>query len=639
MFKANLGQTLLKHGTGVLLLGLLAACGGGGGGGSTAPANNPPTVDAGPDQSANENAIVQLAGSGSDSDGGTVSFSWSQVSGPTGEFGSTTAADTTFTAPLVAVGAEESIVLRLTANDGQGGSTSDDLTITAASADFVVFLADKDTDQINELFRYDTQTDTLSKLNDVLIANGRVLDYAISPDGESVAYRADQETQGVTELYVATIDGSGVIKLNAGMANAAGNVVEYQWSPDSAQIVYSADADIANITEVYLADRDGGNHVKINGSVGASVVFLQQPTWSPDGRYVAQLVVETGTNRRLGINTHDTQVGGFSSVRVTSVPSFGNVASFGWAPDSSVVAYIADQETDNVNELFSALPDGSGTAKLNPTLVSGGIIVSFQWAPDGSRIAYRATQETASVVEIFSALPDGGSNMKLNGMLAAGSSVSIFEWAPDSSNVAYLAAQDTAGIAELYASSADGANNIKLNSPMHTTASVAQFAWAPDSSRIAYRSNQESALVFEIFATAADGSMNVKLSETLGANGVTAFTAMNSFEMWSPNSAQFVYPVDLSGTSVFEHYAADQDGTSQTQVTVTPAGFLSSFARWSADSSSLIYASSQDIAGVTELYLASADGLNNTKISGTMVAGGNIFLNRGVLSRTFDWSP
>ena len=621
---------------------LLGACGGsssGGGGGGGPTPNTPPTADAGPDQNAAEKAEVQLAGSGTDADGGTLSYSWSQTSGPTGAFSSTTAADATFTVPLIPVGMEEDIVLRLTVSDGQGGSTSDDMTITAASADYVVFMADRETDGVIELYLYDTQADSLIKLNGALAAGGNVIDFDISPDGASVAYRADQDTAGVIELFVAAADGSGTTKVNAAMANLDGDVAEYEWSPDGAQVVYTADADIDNITEVFLVDRDGANHDKINGSVGGgAVVFLIQPTWSPDGRYIAQLVVDTATGRRLGINTHDTTVGGFSSVRIATIPAAGAITAFDWAPDSSVVTYTADQDIVNVRELYSALPDGSGISKINPALPVNRAVIDFEWAPDSSRIAYRASQDTEGVLEVYSSLPDGGGNARINPTPPLAGGVSRYVWSADSTRIAYVAAQDTVNVQELYASDPDGTNNTKLNGALVAGGTVFNYLWSTDGSRVAYQADQETDGIIELYAANADGTMNVKLSGALVAGGSNAFTVIDEFNMWSPDGSMFVYPASTFTAGVFEHFVTE-DGTNQAQVTLTAAGALSGFAKWSADGSSVVYASDQDTVGVEELYIGSADGMSNTKISGTMIADGDIYLPLGVTSRTFDWSP
>ncbi len=83
--------------------------------------NQPPTVDAGPDQTLSSNTTVQLDGTVTDDDLPSVITTWSIVSGPgTVTFGDTNAVDTTanFSGPGV-------YVLRLSANDGQFISTND----------------------------------------------------------------------------------------------------------------------------------------------------------------------------------------------------------------------------------------------------------------------------------------------------------------------------------------------------------------------------------------------------------------------------------------------------------------------------------------------------------------------------------
>jgi len=569
--------------SGILLL-LLAACGGGGSGGAPPiPPNTPPTANAGADQSVTENDTVQLAGQGSDPNGGSVSFVWSQDSGPTVTFSSTTDPAATVEPPMIAIGDEESIVLRLTVTDGGGATASDTLVINVASADFVVFTARKDDPGVSELYKYDTQTDTIIKLNGQLVVGGSINRISISPDGQFVAYSADQETNQEFELFVVAADGSGLIKINAPLV-AGGDVTEFQWSPDSQQVVYGADGDIDGVGEVYLVDRDGGNHAKINGNT-AGVVRLGIINWSPDGRYIAQGVIELVGNRFLGINTHDTSTGAFSSVRISNVPASGTIiAPYVWSPDGSSVAYVADVDTDDVFELYAALPDGSAVSKISGSLVSGGDVTSGAWSPDGAQLVYRASQDTVGVPELYVSAADGTGNVKISGpLVAAGQVLGNGGWSPDGAWFAYSAIQDTAGVVEIYASSPDGSINNKLSGPLVVSGNASlgrgNQLWAPDSSRLMYGADQFTNNVIELFVSSTDGAVN-------------------------------------------------------NQVTVTPVagGRLASSGKWSADGSHIVYTSRQDDAAVGELYMASPDGLSNLKISGALVGGGGV-------SGFFDWSP
>ena len=111
----------------------LGACGGGSGGSGSpdtsqqTPANQAPTVSAGPDQVAQlTSAVVSLHGTVTDDglSGSTLVSAWSVVSGPAAVvFGDSAAVDTTASFSVVG-----SYVLRLTADDGEH-TASDEVTI------------------------------------------------------------------------------------------------------------------------------------------------------------------------------------------------------------------------------------------------------------------------------------------------------------------------------------------------------------------------------------------------------------------------------------------------------------------------------------------------------------------------------
>ena len=104
----------------------------------------------------------------------------------------------------------------------------------------------------------------------------------------------------------------------------------------------------------------------------------------------------------------------------------GDVTSdFLISPDSSRVIYRADQQTDDVFELYS-VPLGGGTVtKLNDPLVAGGDVMSgFLISPDSKRVIYRADQQTDGVFELYSVPLGGGSVTKLNDPLVANGDVS-----------------------------------------------------------------------------------------------------------------------------------------------------------------------------------------------------------------------
>jgi Domain of unknown function (DUF5060)/Putative collagen-binding domain of a collagenase len=105
-------------------------------GGSVAPPGNaPPVVNAGPDRSATRSgstADVSLTGSATDDGlpaGGTLSVTWSRVSGP----GAVSFSPATSPAATATFAADGTYVLRLSASDGELGA-ADDVSVTIASS-------------------------------------------------------------------------------------------------------------------------------------------------------------------------------------------------------------------------------------------------------------------------------------------------------------------------------------------------------------------------------------------------------------------------------------------------------------------------------------------------------------------------
>ena len=90
-------------------------------------------------------------------------------------------------------------------------------------------------------------------------------DHKISPDGATVVYRADQDTDGVFELYSVPITGGAPTKLNGPLIPGGDVQSGFQISPDGATVVYIAEQDTNGVAELYAAwlqsrwVRGGGN--------------------------------------------------------------------------------------------------------------------------------------------------------------------------------------------------------------------------------------------------------------------------------------------------------------------------------------------------------------------------------------------
>lgn len=94
------------------------------------PPNQAPTANAGANQTVQQGDPVTLSGSGSDSDGTIVSWSWQHVSGPAVSLSNAGSQVASFTAPNSA----GEIRIRLTVTDDDGAFDTDDVIITVEEA-------------------------------------------------------------------------------------------------------------------------------------------------------------------------------------------------------------------------------------------------------------------------------------------------------------------------------------------------------------------------------------------------------------------------------------------------------------------------------------------------------------------------
>jgi hypothetical protein len=176
------------------------------------------------------------------------------------------------------------------------------------------------------------------------------------------------------------------------------------------------------------------------------------------------------------------------------------------------VVYLADQDTNNVNELYSVPIGGGSSVKLNGTLVAGGDVrTDFRISADSAHVVYAADQDTDNVFELYSVPIDRSDDpIKLNDVLVTNGNVSGFLISPDGATVVYDADRDTDGVLELYGVPVSGGMVYELNGPFVAGGSLRdegpdRYSISSDSSRVLYIADQETDGVFELYRAARHG--------------------------------------------------------------------------------------------------------------------------------------
>ena len=522
-----------------------------------------------------------------------------------------------------------------------GGSGSGGSRIEVLPA--VVFLADKQTDGIDELFASFDAGGDIQKLSGSMAANGNVVDFKISPNGLLVAYVADQRTDGVFELFVTFIDGgtppttpvSGPMA-GSGIAPDSDDPDRYAfaWSPDSQRIAYRADQSIDGVIELYSVLTDGSDNVKLHPdfAAGQNVVDF---AWAPDASRVAYRANQDDVD---AVELYTTLPSGLSNIRVSGdLVGEGDVSRFRWAPNSDWIAYLADQVTDGQDELFVTRPSTQDPELVSfPLTALGNVFDDFAWAPDTSRLAYRADLVDDIVfgtdkLGLFTTTPIGTEGIRVSGGVIPGDATGVvaFKWAPDSSLLTYVSDQNITNQFELFVTIPDLATPIFTKISEFTVAGgvVPTSDWSPDSVFVAYIADQIILGRSELFSALGDGVGLPQLVSDLGDSD----SDVENFA-WSPDSDLIGFRADQDIVGIIELFTATPNGAITYPISNVAAtgGQVQQFL-WEQNGSGIGFIADQDTAGRFELYLSLPNGRDSAKVSGSLVSGGDV--------KRFAWVP
>jgi Tol biopolymer transport system component len=470
---------------------------------------------------------------------------------------------------------------------------------------YAVYKADQDTDGVFELYSVLLGGGSPVRLSSLLVTGRSVANFAISPDSSRVVFRADQDTQGVVELYSIPIAGPAAAGTKLNVPLPPGGQAYGQISPDSSRVIYTADHQAPGVYELFSVPLTGPatDVIKLNGTLPANGMVGSFEI-SPDN----SRVIYSADQDQAGIyDLYCVPQGGptGSGVRLNrNLISGGRI--YGWeiSPDSRRIVYLADQETVGARELFS-VPIGGPAAegiKLNGALVPGGYAQEWHITADSTRVVYDARQN--GLLELFS-VPIGGppsSGFKLNG----GGNLDRFRISPDGRWTIYMADQETAGVLDLFSVPTGGpaTSAVKLNKTLVPGGHVWDFQSSADSNQVVYYADQDTPAIRELYSVPLKGPATggVKLNGTLATGGMVDY-----FQI-TPNNNRVVYLADQHIHGFRELYSVPLAGPAAAGIrlngTLVAGGSVSRF-QVSPDSGRVVYLADQDTAGVFELYMTS----------------------------------
>ena len=463
------------------------------------------------------------------------------------------------------------------------------------------------------------------KLDATLPSTGSVQpDFRIATDGTSVVYRSDRDQDEKYELYRVAITGGYPIKLS-GPLSSAGDVSTWQMNADGTRAIYWANVQGDDLVEVLSTPIVGGEATKLNPPlVGKG---------STIGSQASNRVVYIASERRTVFNIpyfelFSAPTAGGEAKRLNDIlANGGNVQAVFAQPASDRVIYLADQDSDDVVELYGVSAAGGPSTKLNPPLVANGSVLpdGLQLSPSGDRALFAADQEEDSRVEVFVVPALGGSAVKLNGALVEGGSVTAGSqrFGANGARVLYRADQNIDEVFEIFSVASTGGLAVPLNGPLVTNGDVRSegLQFSPDSSHVLYTADQDEDEVYELFSVPTSGGLAVKLNGDLVNGGDVMDDAV-----FSPTGGRVLYRADQDVDDVVELYSSPGAGGNSIRLNddLVIGGNVER-ASFSPDGKQVAYLADQDVDDVFELYYAPSDGSGIArKISGTMVPGGSV---------------
>ena len=491
----------------------------------------------------------------------------------------------------------------------------------------VVYRAAHDSVGVEELYSAPTDGSVAAvKLNGALASSEVDDPFIISPDGTRVVYVAAQETAGVFELYSAPIDGSAAAtKISDTLVEDGDVSSHFSIAPDSSRVVYQADQDIDGVQDLYSVPLLGGTVTKLTDEYVAGG-GLSSGDWTVSAQHVA-FVADRDTDEILELFT--VPIGGGAVTKVSgSMVADGDVSTSDaliFTGDGGRILYAADQVEDEKDELFSSLVGGGGNVKLNGTLARAPGLGSYGTF-DTSSVWYEAAQDSLDR-DLYRIPADASSPAeKVNGPLVEGA-IFINEPTLTATQILYIAEQDTLGVRELYASSLAGGVPIKLNGPITALGGrIDNVLPTPDGQRVVYRGSVENILQKELFVAELATGQITKLASTIANSDVDD-------EHLSADGTRVVYRAPQDQRDISELYSVPVTGGASTRLNpdLVAGGLVVSLST-KPSTDRVVYAADQETENEVELYSAPIAGGPVVKLNDPLPQGGDVSSSRYTIS-------
>ncbi|MEO0325069.1 MAG: hypothetical protein AAF447_19070 [Myxococcota bacterium] len=411
-----------------------------------------------------------------------------------------------------------------------------------------------------------------------------------APAPDFVLFWGDKDLDQRAELYRVGFDGSEPVRLNGPLAPGWDVASSFRLSPDGRHVVFRTGTTGSVLDRLFIARTDGSALEEVV-LPGTSLSGIPDEPWAPDSSRVA---VTSRDGRLFTVRANGTGV-----LQVSEGPvENGFVSSFSvrWSPTGRHLAYIADHNVDDVNELFLARPNRRLVRRLSGPMPRGGDVVRLAWSPRGDRVAYWADQSTDGLFQVFAATVTG--NLFTLSPLQSGPGFStLLSWAPDGSRLLYRA-RVLGAANELFTVRGDGAENTRV-ATADMTSSLGFAEWTGDSAFILYL--RTSTMRRQVLVTGPEGQ-GTRVVYDAPSSSILGTPVLSN------DGQRFALERQFAGSETLFIIAIADGATT----TLPPAENYATL-RWHPDDTHLMYAARFTTTTPVEFELVSyrlADGAN-----------------------------
>ena len=446
--------------------------------------------------------------------------------------------------------------------------------VISADGETVVYIADQDIDDVFELYSAPTNGGVVTKLNSLLVMGDDVSQFKISPDSQNVVYTVEGLDPTDRDIFSVPIEGGSPVLLNNLDILFDEVADEFEISSDSSRVVFRV-TNFGVVTGMYSVLIDGSSITEITPrnipGLGGNIVRVLEFSITPDASTVVYLANQDSTSKD---ELYSVAITGGASTKLNGglLSGLDVQRGFSISPDNQRVVYRAERFLNNEFYLYSAPIDGSSNAVvLNGTLpASGGGDVEddFMISPDSTKVVYRADQNQNDMTELFSIQIDGGTPIRLNPNLVLGGNVvarvdvnrsNYFEITPDSARVIYMADQEIDTVFELYSVPIDGGSVTKLNIPfidptsVFGTKDIEDFRLSHDGAFVVYRGNAGNNTTEALYKVGVSGGRVTPASAQVPRRSIDSFEGY----LITPNDEHTVYILDRDQSGVHELFSTE----------------------------------------------------------------------------------